>query len=116
MKEGRCRDSLSAKDCCKVSLDMIGPLHTNSQQLQLYACDLHQIKSAERPRPLAEALADGFCGKDSLFPSGMWPLLGYSCSNRWPDIQHILVALTRFSELKRKKKLMKLGGRYGRGL
>lgn len=39
----------------------------------------------------------------------MWPLLGYSCSNRWPDIQHILVALTRFSELKRKKKTHEVG-------
>lgn len=46
-------------------------------------------------------------------------MLGYSCSNRWPDIQHILVALTRLSELKKhevEREIWKRSGRSQEGL
>lgn len=78
--------------CCP--LDRILPLHTQTHSSSRYVQSIKPVKNYNTDQgeatqlPLAEELRgiDGFLETERYFSLRVWPLVGYSCSNRWPHI------------------------------
>lgn len=88
VEEGDGKTEKNDMKCCP--LDRILPLHTQTHSSSNYVQNIKPVKNYNTDQeeatqlPLAEELwgIDGFLEMEWHFSLRVWPLVGYSCSNR----------------------------------